>query len=157
MEADSPLGRQRARLEEMIDYLQGHVPVFPGLCEVVDAARAHFGDAPFTSKDVRAFLKQRRLNPYYEFTSSIYQQLGGHVARLPAPLALRMREKVARLPALLGVNHWCVLYNICELCGGDARQYVALLKDQAKLQRHDTKWRAICERIGWEFQPTCTL
>jgi hypothetical protein len=117
-----------------------------------------------TPDKIRGYLKKLRLNKYYEHIPHIINKLNG----LPPPILTREVEEKLRVmfreiqAPFLEVcpkdrknflSYSYVLHKCVELLGLDEYKCIfPLLKSREKLARTDALWKAICEKLGWEFK-----
>lgn len=124
--------------------------------------------------DIRAVLKLlNRSHPgmrkYYENTSQIRSRITGiPCICLPDHVEDRCREmfvllqpvfeelRVTMLPGRKNfLNYSFTLYKILQIIGvATNREHHTLLKGEEKIKQQDLIFRAICERLGWEWVPT---
>ena len=117
-----------------------------------------------TPDKIRGYLKKLRLNKYYEHIPHIINKLNG----LPPPILTREVEEKLRVmfreiqAPFLEVcpkdrknflSYSYVLHKCVELLGlEEYKSIFPLLKSREKLARTDALWKAICEKLGWEFK-----
>lgn len=116
-----------------------------------------------TQKKVKAILKKKKLNKYYEHVPHIVNHING----LPPPNITKAQEEKLRVlfkEIQIPFVKYCpesrqnflsytyVLNKFCELLEwDDLLDCFPLLKSREKLQEQDIIWEKICNDLDWEF------
>lgn len=117
----------------------------------------------FTTKRVREYLKKLKLNKYYEHSTQIAQAISGILAKKISPeqeRRLRTMFQIIQVPfeevcpadRKNFPSYSYILHKFCELLEyDDIIHMFPLLKSREKLFQLDKIWKAMCQKLQWQF------